>query len=231
MTLPLSGERVVIDRLIRSNRKTIALEINRDGELIVRAPRLATKKQIETLVKEKQGWIMSKQTQALRRRLENPPRKFLPGELFLFLGDYYPLFITSSQEEALILHDAFYLGDHAVHQAKEIFESWYKAHAFEVVRECTERYASLNGFEYSRLSITSAKTRWGSCGPKGSLNFSWRIVMAPLEVIDYIVVHELIHLKDRTHSKGYWHKVKRLLPDYRQRINWLKENGHLLSID
>jgi hypothetical protein len=90
--------------------------------------------------------------------------------------------------------------------------------------------ARKNGFRYATIRITSAKTRWGSCGSSGSLNFPWRLVMAPLDVIDYVIVHELVHLRIRNHSKRYWEAVKRIMPDYKARLDWLKQNGHRLQL-
>lgn len=231
MTSELTSSKIKIDRLIHSKRKTISLEINREGKLIVRAPYSTATGQIETLVQDKAGWIRDKQALAQRRRLENPPRKFTPGERFLYLGKSYHLVIVSSQKEPLILQDAFYLAEYASRQAESVFEGWYKARASEVITERAAIYARRDGFNYSRIRISGAKTRWGSCGSKGSLNFSWRIIMAPIDVIDYVIVHELVHLKNKSHSKSYWRRVAALLPDYRQHINWLKENGHRLSID
>jgi predicted metal-dependent hydrolase len=231
VTGKLNSRKIKIDRLIRSNRKTISLEINREGELIVRAPLLTTNRQIETLLQDKARWIRDKQALAQGRRQENPPRKFLPGERFLYLGESYPLLIVASQKEPLIFRDGFYLAEHASQQAKGVFEGWYKARAGAMITERAAMYAQQDGFKYSRLRISSAKTRWGSCGSKGSINFSWRIIMAPIEVIDYVVVHELVHLKDKSHSKSYWRRVAALLPDYRQHVNWLKENGHRLALD
>jgi hypothetical protein len=86
------------------------------------------------------------------------------------------------------------------------------------------------GLVYASLRITSARRRWGSCGPKGTLNFSWRLVMAPPPVIDYVIVHELAHLEIRNHSRLFWERVARWSPDYKQQQAWLKANGRLLSL-
>jgi len=79
--------------------------------------------------------------------------------------------------------------------------------------------------------ITSARTRWGSCSQEGALSFAWRLIMAPLPIIDYVVVHELAHIQVKNHSKRFWNKLNVLMPDYRQRIEWLERNGHLLSLE
>ncbi|MBI4687875.1 MAG: M48 family metallopeptidase [Nitrospirae bacterium] len=91
-------------------------------------------------------------------------------------------------------------------------------------------YSSLSGLKYNRVKISDAQKRWGSCSAKGNLNFSWRLIMSPIRVIDYVVIHELAHLEERNHSKKCWNKVKIMLPDYEQYKEWLKENKHLLDI-
>jgi len=105
---------------------------------------------------------------------------------------------------------------------------WYKERAYEKISERVQWYALKNGFQYNKIKITQAQKRWGSCSSKGNLNFSWRLIMAPLPVVDYVVVHELAHLVEKNHSKAFWSKVKMLMTDYQKQQEWLKRNGHLL---
>ena len=140
------------------------------------------------------------------------------------------LAITENQLEPLTLSDQFYLSRSALPVAESVFREWYKQHAFQEITARVEWYASRNGYRYQRVKVTEARTRWGSCGQHGSLNFSWRLVMAPVRVIDYVVIHELVHLKEKNHSKAYWNKVKLLMPDYRQQIDWLNANGYMLDL-
>ncbi|MFN3599629.1 MAG: M48 family metallopeptidase, partial [Aquificaceae bacterium] len=130
----------------------------------------------------------------------------------------------------LKLEDKFYLSKSALPNAKEVFIKWYKEKAYEKISERVEWYARMAGFKYNKVSITDAEKRWGSCSPKGNLNFSWRLIMAPLRVIDYVVVDELCHLEIKNHSKAFWIKVKTLMPDYRDCEMWLKEYGYLLRL-
>jgi hypothetical protein len=111
-----------------------------------------------------------------------------------------------------------------------VFKAWYRQQASRVISERVTGYAAQNGFSYQRVNITGARTRWGSCSARGSLNFTWRLVMAPIRVIDYVVVHELVHLKHKNHSKAFWDEVKRLMPEYQQQIKWLYEHGHTLRL-
>jgi predicted metal-dependent hydrolase len=220
-----------IDKIIHSRRRTISLEIKPDGSLLVRAPLLATNGQIDKLVRQKEDWILEKKALVHQRSLENPARKFAAGEEFPYLGKSYPLEIVNKQDQALILRDKFYLAEFASVNAKADFIDWYKAQAALEIRDRVEIYAQLNGYAFKRFRITIANTRWGSCGPHGSLNFSYRLVMAPIEIIDYVVVHELVHLRIKNHSKTFWGEVQKLMPDYDVRRRWLKENGHRLTLN
>ena len=112
-----------------------------------------------------------------------------------------------------------------------VFEKWYRARALQVLSERVNLLAARFGFRYEKLRITSARTRWGSCSSRGTLSFVWRLVMAPLEVIDYVVIHELTHLKIKNHSAQFWAEVARLMPAYKSSRDWLKKNGHFLTLD
>lgn len=221
---------MMIDQIIRTRRKSFALIVQRDGSLVVRAPLRASNEQIQELVKKKENWIKAKQELARRTYAKTPPKEYVNGEGFFYLGKSYKLALVEDQPEPLVLSDQFYLSKSVLPSAGSIFKEWYKQQAFQVITERVKWYAAQNGYNYQRVKIMDARTRWGSCGPRGSMNFSWRLAMAPVRVIDYVVVHELVHLKEKNHSKAYWNKVKLLMPDYQQQINWLNTNGHTLNL-
>lgn len=220
---------ISIDKIIRSKRKSIALIVGIDGSLIVRAPYKTTSKQIEAFVKEKEGWIRSKKEIATKLP-RYKPKEFMPGEEFIYLGEIYTLVLVDEQSEPLVLSEHFLLLRSVVLNAKEVFTQWYKNQAKQVITARVNIFAEKYDFEYKRINITSAKTRWGSCSSKGSLNFTWRLVMAPQDVIDYVIVHELAHLKINNHSMEYWRELEQIMPDYRDRKNWLNDNGQLLNL-
>ena len=217
-------------QIIHSKRKSIAIIIERDGRLVVRAPLRATKVQIEALLAEKGKWIQEKQE--LNRTLWKAlaPKTFIDGEEFLFLGKSYRLVIVKNQNQALIFKDGFYFSRKAMKMAKAVFEKWYREQARRILTERVNLFAQKHGFNYKGIRITSARTRWGSCGSQGSLNFPWRLVMAPMSVIDYVVIHELVHLEEKNHSRKFWAKVESLMPGYKQRREWLKRNGDTLKL-
>ncbi|MDM7985885.1 MAG: SprT family zinc-dependent metalloprotease [Smithella sp.] len=219
-----------IDQIIRTDRKTIALIVGRDGKLMVRAPKDATNEQILSVVERKSAWIMKKQQEVIATYPQTGEKEVVNGEGFLYLGQSYRLKIIDHEEMPLRLDDFFYLDRSALFQAKEVFIHWYKEKANEVISERVAWYSDKIGIQVKQIKITSAKTRWGSCSAKGTVSFPWRLVMAPVPVIDYVVVHELVHVFEKNHSKAFWDKVRAIVPDYQQKIRWLEVNGHILKM-
>lgn len=219
-----------IDRLVRSKRKTIALIVERDGTLTVRAPLHATEAQIYSLVEQKAGWVEAHRAR-MRESSAAVRKKFADGEQFLYLGQAYPLQVVNRPKALLVLNGRFELSQAALPQAAQVFERWYRREARKVITERVESYARRHDLDYRRIRISGARTRWGSCSAKGGLNFTWRLVMAPLAVIDYVVVHELAHLQVRNHSPAFWRRVAELMPEFREQRKWLKENGRFLTLE
>jgi len=221
---------ITVDQIIRSRRRTIAIIVHRNGKVIVRAPLKTPEKLIHTFIESKSGWIIEKKAEAAQRTAL-PVKKFTGGETFLLLGREIPLRLVNTQKTALIFRDEFSLSQAALSKALEVFEKWYQAKAREVLTERVVLYARQFGLKYAKIRISSARTRWGSCSSRGTLSFTWRLVMAPLEVIDYVVIHELAHLKIKNHSPLFWAEVAQMQPDYKRRLAWLKKNGRLLTLD
>ena len=220
---------IQIDQFTRSRRRTIAIQVRPDGQVWVRAPLRTPEKLIREFVESKAGWIRQKQAEALKRA-PLLVKHYRAGERFLFLGQEYPLAVVEKQRPALVLKDQFSLSKAALPRAAKTFEQWYKAQALRVLTERVQYYAARHGFQPGRVRISSARTRWGSCSAKGTLSFTWRLVMAPLEVIDYVVLHELVHLKVRNHSRTFWEGVAALMPEYKKHVAWLKKNGGRLTL-
>lgn len=219
-----------IDQIIYSRRKTLALIVRADGTLLVRAPQHANRLQIVQFVESKSDWIRRTQEKIKRLSPPAPARQYKPGESFLYLGKSYRLEIVDKATTRLTLKDRFYLAKTAQPSAPAVFTAWYKRRAREVLTARVRQYAAQLGFKVNQVKITSARTRWGSCSAKGNLSFTWRLVMAPPPVIDYVVVHELAHLRERNHSKRFWALVQSFMPDYKARQDWLKRNGATLSL-
>lgn len=179
----------LIHKIIRSQRRTIALQIGRDALLIVRAPLKASDQAIAEFVNQKRQWIIKNQTMIRERNLLKPKWE-----------------ISDKVRR------------HLKKKAKALFVERTKYHALRL------------GIEYETVKITSGMGNWGSCRGPGRLIFNWRLIMAPQQIIDYVIIHELIHVIHRNHSQRYWNKVAEVYPDYLFCKKWLKQNGHLLEI-
>ena len=221
---------IEVEKIIRTKRKTIALHITDDATLIVKAPFDVDDETIMGIVFKHKKWIEQKKRDIDARDPKFSPKEFVNGEGFLYLGRYYRLKNVDVQEVPLKFENGFYLSRNALPQAKELFIEWYKKKAYEKISERVRWYAEKNGFKYNRVRITDAQKRWGSCFSNRNLNFSWRLIMAPLPVIDYVVIHELAHLEEKSHTKSFWNRVKMLMSGYRKQKDWLKMNSYLLRL-
>ena len=178
--------------IIYSSRKTIAIQVTRDGRVLVRSPRRCSRSYIDTFISENERWVLKH----LARTKE-----------------------LKEQQEAVT-------SPHPPLSAKD--RSRYIEIARDIFTRKTKYYARIMGVTYGRISIREQKTRWGSCSSKGNLNFNWRLILAPEEVLDYVVVHELVHRREMNHSKAFYAIVESVLPDYRRAWKWLRENGQTL---
>lgn len=204
-------------KIIRSRRKTVAIIVSARGEVTVRAPLRASRAAIEAFVNDKQGWIHDRLVEVSKRQSQSPAHRFAAGEVFPFQGRFYPLELVESERPALELTGgAFRLAKAWHKQAGKTFANWYRAQARILVQARVEYFARVNGFNYKMLRISSARTRWGSCSSRGTLSFSWRVAALPPEVLDYVVVHELCHLRQPNHSPAFWTEVERVQHDFRQ---------------
>ncbi len=220
---------IQIDKLIRSKRRTIAIIIERDGALTIRAPMRISQAQVISFVQEKSDWIIRTRAR-LKSIVQTPAKQYVDSETFLFLGSSYNLKLVKPKRPSLQFDNGFTLSHTAQKRGEPTFTRWYKERAYDVISERVAQYARQYNFTPKQVKITSAKTRWGSCSPNGILNFTWRLVMAPLDVIDYVVVHELVHLRVKNHSSKFWKVVESIYPEYKKQRKWLRENGEKLNL-
>ena len=221
---------IKIHKIIKTKRKTIALQITGNATLVVRAPITTSLGYIEKIVQKKKNWIEKKQKEILKRSERFVSKEFVDGEGFLYLGEIYKLKFVKNQLEAIVFNKKFFISKNKQNNAKSVLEDWYKSMALEKFTQRVDFFAKKSGFRYEKIKLSNAQTRWGSCSSNGNLNLSWNLIMTPLQVIDYVVVHELAHLQHKNHSPRFWTTIKVILPDYEKEKKWLKNNGHLLKI-
>ncbi len=222
-------DEIKINKIVRSRRKTVALIVTPEVTLIVRAPLQAPLAYLQDIVRARSGWIRQKLLEVSSR--PRPLAKtYVDGEEFLYLGKAYKLRILPEAARNIELKDNLYLAAKVLPIARRIILRWYKAEALRIITARCAFYQSIAPQAPAGIKISNARKRWGSCGARGTLNFCWRLIMAPMEIIDYLVVHELVHIAYLNHSPQYWQKVASIMPDYRRREKWLRENGGLLAI-
>lgn len=172
--------------VIRSNRKSVAVEIRSDATVLVRAPFIMKDAEIWEFLKEKENWILTHLEKVQERRKE--------------LKTIEKLSVTE------------------IHKLADL--------ALKVISVKVKHYAGLMNVQYGRITIRNQKTRWGSCSSKGNLNFNCLLMLAPDEVVDYVVIHELCHLIEMNHSKAFWQQVEQIMLDYKKHRKWLKDHGN-----
>jgi len=223
-----------VAEVIRTKRlKTVSIKVNKDTVSIV-VPHTYPNESIDQLLTKKASWIMKKIS--AHSAIQLPPEKqYISGEQYLFLGQGYVLsirqgafFSVKRVQEHLVI--TMPKGTEQQQKVKNALVKWYKAQAELALKEKVIFYARLVGVEPVSVGVKTYKRRWGSCSAAGRIDFNWKIIMAPEHVIDYVVVHELCHLKQFNHSPKFWKEVERVMPDYVASKAWLKTNGLLLEL-
>lgn len=221
-------------------KKTVALVVQSNTSVIVLSPYLLSENKIKQVVLKRAGWIIKQQEQIKKLSAGYPVKEFVSGEAFPYLGRQYRLKVvrTGNDKSApckliggrLCIEIDRKLGDKAASKlVREKLIEWYLSRAAEKIKERLQGYAKLIGKRPVKLLIRNQRKRWGSCSRLGVLRFNWKVVMAPLSVLDYIIVHELCHLIIKNHSDKFWDKVGSIVLDYKKKRQWLKENSYLIT--
>lgn len=215
------------DEIIRSRRKTLAITVDSFGRLIVRVPLHCSEKQIFSFIEEKEDWILRKIAARKGAGIELPPEN-LNGYPLMLLGRKCKIYVVNT---AKVTYDSeqrvLYIPEK---NPKERLVKWLKDNAKRIFTQVTAETAARMGASYQSVGITSARGRWGSCSGKNAIHFSFRLIYAPKEVIEYVIVHELAHTKHHDHSKVFWTEVAKFVPDWKVKRAWLKEHGGLMEV-
>ena len=190
-------------KLVRSRRKTVALHVDDSATLVVRAPRLLPKTFIDSIIHKRRRWILDAQK---RREGEREHNILKEGRVY-FRGMSIPTPVPTAQ-----------------------LEEWLKREAKTLIYRRVAELAMLHKYEFERVRVSGAKTRWGSCSSKNNINISWKLIMAPGHILDYVILHELAHLKHMNHSKAFWGQVEKSCDHYDDSRKWLKKHGRMLML-
>lgn len=238
MTPPISPAEYIegngyVAEVVRTQRvKSADLRVE-DGMVSIVVPEKLESEKIQTLLKDKQSWIREKLI-LQREAMPVSAKSYVSGEAFSYLGRNYRLKVQKGRFAPVKLIQGHLIatlpsGSEEPHMVCNALVRWYKSHAEQKLQEKAKRYAKIIGVEPKSVGIQTFKSRWGSCTAKGDVVFNWKIIMAPNRICDYVVVHELCHLIHHDHSPKFWKEVARVIPDYDERKEWLKQNAIQLN--
>ncbi|GIW61889.1 MAG: hypothetical protein KatS3mg089_0741 [Patescibacteria group bacterium] len=207
--------------LVRSKRRTLALYIQPDGKLLVKAPLNLSKHNIEQFVEQQSELIAKRRMLLAKRALQREENQYL------FLGQILTLTCGNYKHISVAENRLLFPISLLFRKEKEL-TAWYVQQAKQIITEQAKKYAEEMQTNFRSITFSDTKSQWGRCSKDNRLQFNWRLVMAPILVINYVVIHELAHTIVKDHSQIFWMKVRKLQPSYRQQIKWLKENGDTL---
>lgn len=222
------AEPLSIDILKRMSRRSIGLHITEDGLLEVRAPHFAPLFVIRRFVESQREWIMK-----TRKKVVSTPKAAKPayteGSVFHLGGIPHAVHITDGNAVVLAGTRIFFPKKYTKHP-KLHMEVFLRTYAKKYLTERMEYFSKIMGVSYRHISIRDTRSRWGSCSSTGTISFAYRLVLAPKEVIDYVVVHELSHVTHHHHRAEFWERVAAFCPEYKAYRTWLRRNGHTLRV-
>lgn len=214
-----------------SARKTISIIVERDRSVIVRAPLDTSEEIIEREVRKRKKLLQEKIEHNQKYPFPKPAKEFVSGETLLYLGKHYKLYVTENPKEGISFDSKFFIGKTNQQEANRLFREWYIKSATEIIVPKAKEIAKQLGVVYKKINVLDLKYRWGSCTPKDNIHFNWRIIKAPMTVIEYIIVHELTHLLEANHTPEFWNHVAVLQPEFTKSKDWLKQYGGELETD
>ena len=235
------GSTLISYSIRKSHRaKYVRLSIGADGLHVV-APYSMDDSVISSIIEKNQKWIIKKLESRNQRLTQIPPvREFVSGEKLLFMDNSYPLKVLEhkgrytnvelTDGQFVVAINADLSIEKRREEIKRKLEQWYISRAKELFTKRLELFSNKIGVKVNTVRVKNQKTRWGSCSQKGNLNFNWKLIMAPRFIFDYVVVHELCHIKQMNHSKEFWLLVENQISDYKEMRKWLKDNGNTLNL-
>ncbi len=218
------SELLIPTNIVKSKRKSISLIIKNNGEFIVRAPLRTSEKHIFDFINQKSNWIISKRKEQLNNTIFT--LSFNKQEQVNILGNDYDLIYNDISRVKLYENQVIIPNK----DAKKKLITFLKKIAKDYISKRIGEISNLYNFSYNSIGISSAKTCWGSCGANNNLHFTYKLVLCPPEVVDYIIIHELCHTKIKNHSKQFWQLVEKYCPSYKIYDKWLKKNRAIIEL-
>ena len=223
---------ILIERTKR--KRTISLQV-KDNKLIIKAPRTVSRKNLDEVIQKKQKWIQQRAILSFEeQKLRN--RKFIDNEKFYFRGNHYRLSLNFGKKEDVRIVDGRLLvtckDDRPIHSknVKSLIEDFYINESVKILNTRTNEFAKKIKVQPTGITVKNYVSKWGSCTSKNKISYNWRIIMAPDNIIDYLIVHELSHIIEPNHSKNFWYQVGNYCKDFQKKRKWLRENGHKLVL-
>ena len=218
--------------IVRSpKRRKLTITVERDRSVVVHAPESAPAEKIQQAVEAKRQWIFEKTHHPQKYRdLPHPPGKELVnGESALYLGRHYRIEVVKTGLSEIQFNQRFYIPAAHARKRQEVMREWYIMRAVAKIIPRVKHHARALGVTYAKVKIVDNRYRWGSCTTNNNVNFNWRLIKAPMFVIDYTIVHELAHLIEANHTSRFWNIIRAQAPTMEKARAWLKENGQLLE--
>ncbi|WP_287924885.1 SprT family zinc-dependent metalloprotease [Diaphorobacter sp.] len=210
----------------RSNRKTVGLYVERDGSVLVRAPESVPLERIKAIVEAKRKWIYKAQARWAVLNHQQPRHEFVSGETVYLLGQPHRLdFRTGASRGVHQEGDVLVLRADDRPRAEELLKGYFRAEGLARIPALVQQHAQSMGLSPGFVRVQDLGHRWGSCSAKGNLNFNWKAMAAPIEVLRYLVVHELAHIRHKNHSSQFWRVVEAEMPDWARHAGWLTAHG------
>jgi predicted metal-dependent hydrolase len=215
----------------KSKRKTVSIFVERDGSVSALVPSNLDDEEIATILKAKEYQIHRNLAEWLQLNERHVTREYVNGQSFLYLGRNYRLKLVDDKLGELKFSKGYFLlSKDELSNAEQYFIDFYRNKLKEKIKSLIIRYKEQLGVSPNDIKVMELKNRWASCSAKGNINFHWKCAMAPMDVLQYIIVHELAHLIHLNHTKEFWNEVDKVLPKYEEQMNWLKLNGVGMSL-
>ncbi len=212
-------------------RKKLTITVERDRSVIVNAPESTSEEKIHEIVQSKRYWIYEKirHTQKYNKLPHPPGKELVNGESALYLGRYYQIEIIQSGTTEVQFEQRFLIPKSLIGKQQEVMRNWYIERAKEKILPRVKMFATNLGVKFTDTKIVDSRYRWGSCTTKNNITINWRLIKAPMYVVDYVIVHELAHLLESNHTPQFWNIIRVQSPRMEQARQWLLEHGQILE--